>query len=286
MEDCIRIENVTKRYENFTLDNVSFTLPKGAIMGLIGENGAGKSTTIYALLDLIKKDSGKITFFGKELSFSKELKEDIGVVFDEINFYETLTAKKVGNISRFAYKQWNQKTYEEYLKRFSLPLGKQIKTFSKGMKMKLCIAVALSHDAKVLILDEPTAGLDPVMREEILELFLEFVQDENRSILLSSHITSDLEKIADYITFIHKGKVLFSKEKDELRYRYGILRCGEETFEKIEKKDMLAYRKEEYQYSVLVADKERAKEKYNAEVIDNTTIDELMVIYVKGERVQ
>ena len=189
MDTILQVENLTKQYEGFQLDHVSFDLPKGTIMGLIGENGAGKSTTINAILDLIKKDDGTVTFWGQELASSKQLKEDIGVVFDGINFYETLTPAKVGKISGAAYKQWDEYLYQDYLKRFGLPLDKEIKTLSKGMKMKLCIAVALSHKPKLLILDEATSGLDPVMRDDILDVFLDFVQDENHSILMSSHIT-------------------------------------------------------------------------------------------------
>lgn len=253
-------------------------------MGLIGENGAGKSTTINAILDLIKKDDGTVTFWGQELASSKQLKEDIGVVFDGINFYETLTPAKVGKISGAAYKQWDEYLYRDYLKRFGLPLDKEIKTLSKGMKMKLCIAVALSHKPKLLILDEATSGLDPVMRDDILDVFLDFVQDENHSILMSSHITTDLEKVADYITFIHQGKVLFCKTKDELRYKYGIIRCGAAVFDQIDKAEILAYRKDDYQWNVLVADKEKARKKYKAAVVDDATIDDILLLYVKGER--
>ena len=276
MDTILQVENLTKQYEGFQLDHVSFDLPKGTIMGLIGENGAGKSTTINAILDLIKKDD--------ELSSSKQLKEDIGVVFDGVNFYETLTPAKVGKISGSAYKQWDEYLYRDYLKRFGLPLDKEIKTLSKGMKMKLCIAVALSHKPKLLILDEATSGLDPVMRDDILDVFLDFVQDENHSILMSSHITTDLEKVADYITFIHQGKVLFCKTKDELRYKYGIIRCGAAAFDQIDKSEILAYRKEDYQWNVLVADKEKTRKKYKAAVVDDATIDDILLLYVKGER--
>lgn len=253
-------------------------------MGLIGENGAGKSTIINAVLDLIKKDDGKVTFWGQELSSSKQLKEDIGVVFDGINFYETLTPVRVGKILKTAYKQWDDSLYNEYLKRFQIPEKKEIKTFSKGMKMKLSIATALSHKPKILILDEATSGLDPVMRDDILDLFLEFVQDEEHSILMSSHITTDLEKVADYITFIHKGNIIFSKSKDELIYNYGIIRCGASLFEQLDKSEMLAYKKEEYQWNVLVEDKEKARRKYKNAVIDNATIDDILLLYVKGDR--
>ena len=215
MEPALQITNLTKEYPGFKLDHVSFTLPRGTIMGLIGENGAGKSTTINAVLDLIKRDDGSITYWGKELSQDpRQLKEDIGVVFDGINFYETLTPAKVGKISAAAYRQWDPAVYKSYLEKFQLPSDKEIKTFSKGMKMKLCIANALSHDPKLLILDEATSGLDPVMRDDILDVFLDFIQDENHSILMSSHITTDLEKVADYITFIHEGKIIFSRTKD------------------------------------------------------------------------
>lgn len=284
MDNILEVRNLTKQYTDFMLDHVSFSIPKGTIMGLIGENGAGKSTTINAILDLIHKDDGTVTFWGQELSSAKQLKEDIGVVFDGINFYETLTAAKVGKIAQTAYKQWEDRLYREYLNRFQLPADKEIKTFSKGMKMKLCIAVALSHRPKLLILDEATSGLDPVMRDDILEVFLEFVQDEEHSIMISSHITTDLEKVADSITFIHQGKVLFCKAKDELRYQYGIIRCGAAVFDEIDKSEILAYRKEDYQWNVLVADKEKARRRYKNAVVDDAAIDDILLLYVKGER--
>ena len=283
MDNILEVRNLTKQYADFTLDHVSFSIPKGTIMGLIGENGAGKSTTINAILDLIHKDDGTVTFWGQELSSAKQLKEDIGVVFDGINFYETLTAAKVGKISQTAYKQWDDRLYREYLNRFQLPTDKEIKTFSKGMKMKLCIAVALSHRPKLLILDEATSGLDPVMRDDILDVFLEFVQDEEHSIMISSHITTDLEKVADTITFIHQGKVLFCKAKDELLYHYGIIRCGAAIFDEIDKSEILAYRKEDYQWNVLVADKQKARRRYKNTVVDDATIDDILLLYVKGE---
>ena len=282
MDAILQVENLTKHYPDFTLDHVSFSVPKGTIMGLIGENGAGKSTTINAILDLIHKDDGTVTFWGQELSSAKQLKEDIGVVFDGINFYETLTPAKVGKIARAAYSQCDNHLYQDYLKRFQLPLDKEFKQMSKGMKVKLCIAVALSHNPKLLILDEATSGLDPVMRDDILDVFLEFVQDENHSIMMSSHITTDLEKVADYITFIHQGKVIFNKKKDDLRYHYGIVRCGAATFDQIDKQEILAYRKEDYQWNVLVADKEKAKKKYKNAVVDDATIDDILLLYVKG----
>lgn len=284
MKEVLQVEGLTKKYADFTLENISFSIPEGTIMGLIGENGAGKSTTINAILDLIKKDRGRVSFWGKELSSSRQIREDIGVVFDGINFYETLTPSKVGKISAAAYRQWDEALYRDYLDRFCLPADKEIKALSKGMKMKLCIAAALSHRPKLLILDEATSGLDPVMREDILDVFLEFVQDENHSIMMSSHITTDLEKVADYITFIHQGRAMFTKSKDELRYNYGIIRCGSAFFERMDKEDVLTFRKEEYQWNVLVADKEAARRRYKDAVIDNASIDDILLLYVKGER--
>lgn len=284
MDNILEVKNLTKQYPGFKLDNISLQVPRGSIMGLIGENGAGKSTTINAILNLIRKDGGSVTFWGQELTdTSKLIKEDIGVVFDSINFYETLTPAKVEKISRAAYTRWDTKLFEEYMKRFKLPADKEIKTLSKGMKMKLCISVALSHQPKLLILDEATGGLDPVMRDDILEVFLEFVQDENHSILVSSHISSDLEKIADYITFIHEGRIIFSKPKDELRYHYGIIRCGSALFEAIDKTEVLAYRRNDYQWDVLIADKEMAHRKYRDAIIDGATIDDILLLYIKGD---
>ena len=284
MAAILEVKDLTKRYDGFTLDHVSFQVPGGCIMGLIGENGAGKSTTIKAVLDLIHRDAGTVTFWGQELSASSDLKEDIGVVFDGISFYETLTPAQVGRILGAAYRRWDDGLYKQYLERFSIPKEKEIKGLSKGMKAKLSIAAALSHRPKFLIMDEATSGLDPVMRDDMLDVFLEFVQDEEHSILMSSHITTDLEKVADYITFIHQGKLLFCKSKDELRYQYGIVRCGAAAFEQMDKSQVLAWRKEDYQWDVLVPDKEKARRLYKNAVVDDATIDDILLLYVKGER--
>lgn len=284
MDEILQIKDLTKSYRDFKLDRVSFSIPKGSIMGLIGENGAGKSTTINAILGLIKKDKGTVRFWGKELDSSKQIKENIGVVFDGINFYETLTPEKVGKICAAAYKQWDSSTYQKFLERFSLSKGKEIKTLSKGMKMKLSIAAALSHRPKLLILDEATSGLDPVMRADILEIFAEFVREGGHSILMSSHITTDLEKVADYITFIHRGKVLFCKRKSELCRDYGMIRCESDLFEKFDRADILAYRREGNQWNILVGDKEMAKNKYKNVVVDTITIEDILLMYVKGDK--
>lgn len=284
MEPILQVKDPTKQYPDFMLDHVSFSVPRGTIVGLIGENGAGKSTTLKAILDLIRKDDGTVRFFGEELTEDrKDMKENIGVVFDGIHFHETLTPAKIEKISAAAYRQWNSQTYHGYLEQFSLPADKEIKTFSKGMKMKLGIAAALSHDPKLLILDEATSGLDPVMRDDLLDVFMDFVQDENHSILMSSHITTDLEKVADYIAFIHQGKLIFRKEKDELIYNYGIIRCSSSQFEMLDKKDILACRKKDYQWDVLVSDREKMARRYKDLVIDNAAIDDILLLYVKGD---
>ena len=232
--NAIEIKNLTKSYKDFTLDNLNLSLPQGCIMGLVGENGAGKSTTIKLILDMIKKDSGTIILLGKDNRNNLKLtKEDIGVVLDEVGISECLTPIQVGKIMKHTFRNWNNEVYMEYLRTFSLPDNKKFKNFSRGMKMKLVIAVALSHDPKLLILDEATSGLDPVIRDEILDIFSEFTREENHSVLISSHIVSDLEKICDYIAFLHNGKLLLCEEKDWLKEQYGIIRCTAEQFSKL-----------------------------------------------------
>ena len=285
MEFAVEVKNVTKKYERFTLSDVSFSVPQGCIMGLIGENGAGKSTIFKAMLNLIKRD-GEVLFWGKPLNDKDtDLKSRIGVAFDAICFSEVLTVKQVGNIGKYTYKNWDSARFQELVTRFELPEKAEIKTLSKGMKMKLNLAFAMSHNAQLLILDEPTAGLDPIARDELLDLFLEFVQDEEHSILISSHITTDLEKIADYITFINKGKLAFSKEKDALLYQYGIVRCGEKDLAAVKNASCIAWKKNECNYDVLVEDREAIKRTFPHLIIDNASIDEIMLLTVKGERV-
>ena len=286
MTHTLEVRNLTKKYERFTLDNVSFDLPMGCIMGVVGENGAGKSTLFKAILNLIHRNAGEILFWGKPMTDKDtKMREQIGVAFDAICFSEVLTVKQVGNIGKYTYKNWDSAQFQELVTRFELPLKAEIKTLSKGMKMKLNLAFAMSHNAKLLILDEPTAGLDPIARDELLDLFLDFVQDEEHSILISSHITTDLEKIADYITFINKGKLAFTKEKDTLLYQYGIVRCGEKDLDAVKNAGCIAWKKNECNYDVLVEDREAMKRTFPHLVIDNATIDEIMLLTVKGERV-
>ena len=229
--NALEIRNLTKTFPGFQLDRLNLALPCGCIMGLIGENGAGKSTTMKLILDMLHKDGGSISLLGRDNSDQLELtKEDIGVVMDEVGIPECLTAKQVGNIMRLTFRNWQEDTYAGYLKKLSIPTDKPFKDFSRGNKMKLGIAVALSHDPKLLLLDEATSGLDPVVRDEVVEMFYDFTRDETHSILISSHIVSDLEKLCDYVAFLHKGKLLLCEEKDRLLEQYGIVRCTEAEF--------------------------------------------------------
>lgn len=285
MSYILELKNLSKRYgeSGFALDNVSLALPYGSIMGYVGENGAGKTTTIDCILNTLSKDSGTIHLFGKTMDDkSTSLRESIGVVYDGENFPGYLNAEKLASVMRGIYSSWDDDLFNQQLNDFRLDKKQTIKTYSKGMSMKLAIAAALSHHPKLLILDEATSGLDPVIREDILDVFLEFVQDESHSILLSSHITSDLEKVADYITFIHNGKIILSARKDDLIYRYAVMRCTSDQFSKLDKTDILAYRRKEYQIDVLTSDKNVVERKYKNIVIDNVSIDEIMLLLVKG----
>ena len=284
-DDALKITGLCKSYGDFSLKDINLAVPEGTVVGLVGENGAGKTTTIKASLDLIKKDSGKVSFFGKEMSDDPlGIRSDIGVVFDSLHFSYGLNIEKIEKICSAVYDNWDKKVFEEYIEKFSLPEKKIIKEFSTGMKMKLNLAIGLSHNAKLLIMDEPTSGLDPVVMDDILEIFLEFMQEEKHSILLSSHITSDLEKIADYIAFIHDGRVIFCMPKNTLLYEYGIIRCSRDDFERVSPEDKKVWRIEDYQCSILVDDRKRAAERYPNMVIDSPSIDEIMLLYVKGER--
>ncbi len=251
--NAIEIKGLCKRYKGFSLDNLSLTLPSGCIMGLIGENGAGKSTTIKLILDMISRDSGSITLLGRDnRRDSRLLKEDIGVVLDNIGIPSVFTPKQVAKVMSLSYKNWDDTAFYRYLRKFSLPENKPFKEFSRGMKMKLGIAAALSHNAKLLLLDEATSGLDPVVRDEILDIFSEFTRDETHSILISSHIVSDLEKICDYIAFLHNGKLLLCEEKDLLKESYAIVRCTPEMFEKIDRSTVIGKKENAYGVEVIV----------------------------------
>lgn len=285
----IVVNRLCKRYDGFALKDVSFSLPKGCIMGFIGENGAGKSTTLKLILDIIKKDSGSVELLDGAFSSKKgrlngstasACLEDIGVVFDEGCFPEEMNAADINLSFSRIYKQWDSAQYERLLKRLAVPKNKAFKTMSRGMKMKLSIAAAMSHDAKLLILDEATSGLDPLVRDSILDLFMEFIQDERRSILLSSHIISDLEKICDYITFIHKGEILLSEEKDLLLEKYALLKCTREQLAAIAPAAVAGVRKHDFGVEAVV---EAARVPAGLP-LERITLEEMMVLMIKGER--
>ena len=288
MENILELQQICKTFpkSNFILDKLSFSLPYGAILGFVGENGAGKTTTIGCILNTVRKDSGMVKLFGKEMrDIDTDIREKIGVVYDGDNFPGFWTAKQLSQVMERIYTQWDNALFQKYLEDFHLPVKQKIKNYSRGMTMKLAIAVALSHHPQLLILDEATSGLDPIMRDEMLDVFLEFVQEESHSILLSSHITSDLEKVADYITFIHNGKLIMTASKNDLVYNYAVMRCKESQFLALDSSDIIAYRKRDFQIDVLVADGKEAQRKYKGAVVDHVSVDEIMLLLVKGERV-
>ncbi|MEF9935599.1 MAG: ABC transporter ATP-binding protein [Clostridium sp.] len=282
---ALEIENLCKTYESkdFKLDNVTLKIPRGSIMGFVGKNGAGKSTTINTALNITSRDSGVVKFWGTDMTDESTLvREDIAVVFDSVNFYEELTVKKLEKVLSGIYRNWNSDIFYSHLEKFKLPIDKKIKTFSRGMAMKLSISVAMSHSARLLILDEATAGLDPVIREEILDMFLEFVCDEKNSILISSHISSDIEKIADYISIIDEGKIILTESKDNLIYNYGIARMRQSDFDMVEKEDYISYRHRGLQIDALVSNKTSFSKKYPHIILDEAKIDEILPLIVKG----
>ena len=280
-ENSILVKDLCKQFAGFALDHVSFRVPKGRIVGFIGENGAGKSTTIHLILNELKKDSGEIQIFGSDHT-SNALKEEIGVVFDECNFHNVFTAENISKMLSGIYRTWDSSLYHEYLKRFGLPKDQPVGSFSKGMQMKLALISALAHKPKLLILDEATSGLDPVVRDEMLDLFLDFIQDEQHSILLSSHITSDIQKVADYVVLIHQGRIIFEEQKDDLIYNYGILKCTKNTFPSIDPQDYLIHRTTKTSEECLVRNREAVMRKYRNVVVDHAALEDLMLFYIKG----
>lgn len=279
MDYAIELSDLTKQYDGFLLDHINLKLPRGSIMGFIGENGAGKSTTIKLILDLVHKDAGQINILGKDQKkLDLESKEDIGVVMDDCCFPEVMSTADIGKVMPKLYHNWDKSRFDSLIKAFSLPLKKQIKDLSKGMKMKLNIACALCHNAKLLILDEATSGLDPVVRDEILDLFMEFIQDETHSILMSSHITSDLEKVCDYVTLIHKGKIILSQPKDELLDTYGVVKCSMSELRQLPSDIVVRYRKNEFGVEVLVLKNQMT----HSMIMDRATIEDIMLFHIRG----
>ena len=278
MEKAFEIINLNKSYKGFSLKNVNLTLPKGYIMGFVGANGAGKSTTIGCLLNMVKADSGSIKILGRETAkLTAADKEKLGVVMDGCPFAEVFNVMDIKKVISNIYKTFDDEQFEKLIKKFNLPKDKQIKEFSTGMRAKLNIAVALSHKAELLVLDEATSGLDPVVRDEILDILLEFVQDENKSIFISSHITSDLEKICDYIAFIKNGEIIFVENKDELKDKYALIHCTKQQFEEIDPSAVVGTKQTEFNVSALVF-KEAVKE---GVVAEKPSIEDIMLYSTK-----
>jgi ABC-2 type transport system ATP-binding protein len=286
MGNILEVKNLNKCFKGFSLDDVSFTLKKGYIMGFIGPNGSGKTTTIKLIMNLMKKESGKITFFDNlnHDKNEKKIKQRIGFVYDENHFYEDFTVTEMKNIISRFYQSWDDKVFANYLHVFELPPRKKIKDLSKGMKLKFSIAIALSHNADLIIMDEPTSGLDPIFRNEMLEILSDHIQDENKSVLFSTHITTDLEKIADYITFIHKGKIVFSEEKDFVLESYAIVKGDKKFLDRDVRKQFIGIRENRFGFEGLMRDIKHAHDLFGSNtIIEKPSLDQIMLYTVRRE---
>jgi len=284
MKSVIEIKDLEKKYPGFSLSINELNIPAGVITGLIGENGAGKTTLIKTILNIIKKDNGSIKMFNKDyIKEELDIKEDIGVVLDEGFFPDILNCRDINSIMGSIYKSWDSAYFNDYLNKFEIKDNQILKAMSRGMKKKVEIVTALAHKPKLLILDEATSGLDPIVRNEILDLFLDFIKDDDHSVILSTHITSDLEHIADHIVFINKGNIVLEKSTEEIIDNYGILKCSIDDFDKIDKKDIIKFRKNKYDYQILIDDKRLVRKKYKKYIVDDITIEDLMLLVVKGE---
>lgn len=277
MQNAVEVSNLSKNLKDFSLQNISFTLPAGCILGLVGENGAGKTTLIKLLLGLMKSDSGSIKLMGK--NHTNLQNEEIGVVFDDCCLPESFTVQELNKMFKSIYNNWEEKAFFGYIEQFSIPRSKKIKVFSKGMKVKVSIACALSHKARLLILDEPTSGLDPVVRDEILDIFYDFTRNEENSVLISSHIVSDLEKLCDYIGFLHGGKLVLFEEKDKLIEEYTTVYTDEKELENLDKSDILGVRRTDYSITAIV--KKSACTSANQAPV---TLEDLFVYMIKQAR--
>ena len=282
-ENAVEIKGLTKRYDGFTLDNISFTVPKGCIMGFIGQNGAGKTTTIQSMLNIIPIDSGEIKLLGLDhIKDENAAKERMSAVFDDCPFGEVFTAEQIERVFRGLYRNWSISTYYQYVEQFQIPRKKKVGNLSKGMKTKLQIAVALSHNAELLIMDEATSGLDPIVRNEILDIFRDYLMDGTRSILMSSHITSDLEKIADCLTFIDNGKLLLTGYKDEILEKHGVIKCTRGEYKEFAPEDYISARLNDFGAEIMTANRASTAKKYSGAIIEKTTLEEIMQFYVNA----
>lgn len=278
MDNILEIKNLSKNYKNFKLDNISFNLQKGYIMGLIGPNGAGKTTIIKSIMNLIMKDSGEVKIFGMDhQKYEIEIKKRIGFVYDTPNYYDHLTLQKLKNIIAPFYQKWDEGIFKQLIDRFELPLNKTLKNFSKGMSMKAAIAMALSHHAEFIIMDEPTSGLDPVVRRELLDFLRGMMEDENKSILFSSHITTDIEQIADYITYVLNGKIQFSKTKDQVFEDFAVVKGGNDLLDIDTEKSFIGLRKGEFGFEGLTNDKAKITKIFGSEIIlEKASLEDIM----------
>jgi len=284
MKNLVEVKGLCKSYPDFTLQDVSFQVPGGSIMGLIGENGAGKTTTLKSLLNLIHFDSGEVSLLGYPIPQQEQAaKKDIGMVLDDCFFHDSLKAKEIDQILGPVYQNWDSRLFREYLEKFRLPEKKLVKEYSRGMKMKLSLAAALAHHPRLLILDEATAGLDPVVRDEILDEFLGFICDEDHAVLLSSHITGDLEKVADYITYLHQGRVVLSDSKDAILEAYGRVGCSAADLRGVAPEDYVRVRRGSFGSELLVSDRRAFGKKYPGLTIDRVTLEDIMLFIGKGE---
>jgi len=283
MDYILEVNNLRKEFKNFTIDDISFKLEPGYIMGFIGPNGAGKSTTIKLIMNLLKKDGGEIKIFGKDhIKHEKEVKNRIGFVYDENYYYEDLTINSMKNIVASFYSNWDDDKFYQYIKEFDLNPKAKIKTLSKGMKMKFSLAVALSHNADLIIMDEPTSGLDPVFRREILDILYSVIQDDTKSIFFSTHITTDLEKVADYITFINKGKIVFSQAKDDILENYAIVKGGLDILNENIRKEFIGLRETRVGFEALTDNVNKIRNLFGDKVLmEKASLEDIMVYTVR-----
>lgn len=285
-DSILAVDNLTKHFKDFSLKNISFHLPHGYVMGFIGPNGSGKSTTIKLIMNLLHKDGGQIKVFGLDnLQHELTIKDRIAFVFDENHYYEELSVRDMGRIVASFYKHWEAQTFEKCLKDFDLNPKQKIKQLSKGMKMKFSLAVALSHGAELLIMDEPTSGLDPMARSELLEILATLIQDERKSVFFSTHITSDLDKIADFVTFIHHGEIIMSAPKDDILEKYGVVKGANDMLDEETKSLFVGIKTNKFGFEGLVRDKEKAHRHFEERaIIEKPTLEDIMLYTVKGEQ--